>query len=403
MQQAWIDSDDENEEVVVKNRPSLALNRKEVAIGVREYAARVQHRVSRAGLEASSWYSRMLLEEVEDDEDVLRSAAPIRGRSLQLPSKELQTKRLPDVDAGKSVNVVRFHPNGKLLVAFSADDRVRIFGVNPVKPRLLSEIRVPRRSFLSAECVKEGTHMAAVDGVKGLGLISLETNTFDHVHLVSPGHKFQAFHHLSTVSAVCPLVALSGANAEVVIADLRTNRVANQFKTSLPPECAVFHPNGQRVYSGSKDGKVLEWDLVAGKCSGSLRAPGGLTTMTTSRGRQLRLAVGSSSGFLDLYDIGSPSEFEYLEPLKSFKNLLFPVTDVRFHPYDELLHYSSRETRDTAKAVHVPSKTVYQNYPPNKGLGRVTTADFSVGSLMAVANSVGRVTVYDLLHYQLES
>ena len=67
----------------------------------------------------------------------------------------------------------------------------------------------------------------------------------------------------------------------------------------------------------------------------------------------------------------------------------------------ELLAIASDRTKDALKLIHLPTGTVFQNWPSDRTpLRKVTSLDFSPGGgYLAVGNSRGRVLLYRLNHY----
>lgn len=66
-----------------------------------------------------------------------------------------------------------------------------------------------------------------------------------------------------------------------------------------------------------------------------------------------------------------------------------------------MLAMASRLARDALRLGHVPSRTVFENWPTaNSPLGFVHSLAFSPsGGLLAVGNARGRALLYRLHHY----
>lgn len=102
--------------------------------------------------------------------------------------------------------------------------------------------------------------------------------------------------------------------------------------------------------------------------------------------------------------------------MKSVMNLTTKVTSMAFHPSGQLLAIASGEKKDQLKLVHLPTGSVYMNWPrlialskqqqaaePGRRaspLHRVTCVQFSPdGSRLAIGNGRGRVLLYQLNHF----
>lgn len=90
-------------------------------------------------------------------------------------------------------------------------------------------------------------------------------------------------------------------------------------------------------------------------------------------------------------------------PFKSLGNLTTSIDNIKFNYDSQLMAISSHEARDALRMVHLPSGSVYQNWPTERTpFGRITTMDFSANSdYLAVGNDLGRIVLYSLNHYAL--
>lgn len=151
---------------------------------------------------------------------------------------------------------------------------------------------------------------------------------------------------------------------------------------------------------------------------GGHRGPGAL-------GEDRWVAVGSSSGVTNIYDrnellvggsgtggsskkkkkggkAGGGEEEVTIksnpEPTRRFEHLVTPITVITFSPDGQLMAFGSREKKDALRLVHLPSCTVYRNWPTeNTPLGRITSVAFGRGSdLLAVGNDAGKVRLWDI-------
>merc|ERR1712151_58312 len=90
------------------------------------------------------------------------------------------------------------------------------------------------------------------------------------------------------------------------------------------------------------------------------------------------LAVGSESGCVNLYENSSSSTNPILKD--TIVNLQTSVNTLLFHPKSQILAISTRMEKDALKFYHVPSQTVFSNWPTSKTpLGYVWSMDFSPG------------------------
>mmetsp|Transcript_26560 Transcript_26560/g.37069 ORF Transcript_26560/g.37069 Transcript_26560/m.37069 type:complete len:125 (+) Transcript_26560:168-542(+) len=113
-------------------------------------------------------------------------------------------------------------------------------------------------------------------------------------------------------------------------------------------------------------------------------------------------ACGSSSGVVNIYDSKAAAGGESRpSPLKTLMNITTPLDTLRFNHDGQIMGMASSRGKDCLRLVHVPSRTVFANWPTAKTpLHNVSTIDFSPKSrFCAIGNAKGKVLLYRLDHY----
>jgi U3 small nucleolar RNA-associated protein 18 len=182
--------------------------------------------------------------------------------------------------------------------------------------------------------------------------------------------------------------------------------------------------DGSGLTIAGKDGQVTEWSMVSRRTVGIWRDEGSIGgTVVALGGRNgpaelggdRWVAVGSTSGVLNVYDRnelvvkqkqeqGSSSKMAAVEvkklpePTRRFEHLTTAISVVTFSPDGQLLAFGSMHKKDAMRLVHLPSCTVYRNWPTEQTpLGRITAVAFSAGSdVLAVGNDVGKVRLWEI-------
>jgi U3 small nucleolar RNA-associated protein 18 len=189
--------------------------------------------------------------------------------------------------------------------------------------------------------------------------------------------------------------------------------------------------NGQGLAIAGKNGEVTEWSVDEGVI-GRWKDEGAVgTTVISLGGKSGRenwlggdrwVAVGSSSGVVNIYDrrawaealTGDESTTDANsgiptapKPLRALQNLTTPTSHLTFSPDGQVLAMASRWKQNAMRLVHLPSATVFKNWPTEKTpLGRITSVAFGRPSqdeekegsyaLIAVGNEAGHVRMWEV-------
>lgn len=175
--------------------------------------------------------------------------------------------------------------------------------------------------------------------------------------------------------------------------------------------------NGEGLTVAGRDGQVTEWSMAAKRTVGVWRDEGSIGGTVLSLGGRggpdelggdRWVAVGSTSGILNVYDRnqlleekkeGGETEVKKLPtPVRTFEQLTTAITVATFAPDGQLLAFGSLHKKDALRLVHLPSCTVYRNWPTEQTpLGRVTAVAFDAGSeVLAVGNDQGKVRMWEI-------
>lgn len=123
------------------------------------------------------------------------------------------------------------------------------------------------------------------------------------------------------------------------------------------------------------------------------------------------VAVGSNSGITNIYDRrellvprsedSGAAGFTVKErpaPRRVFEQLVTPITALAFSPDGQLLAFASQHKKDALRLAHLPSCTVFRNWPTAQTpLGRITAVAFGRGSdLLAIGNDAGKIRLWEI-------
>lgn len=170
--------------------------------------------------------------------------------------------------------------------------------------------------------------------------------------------------------------------------------------------------DGEGMLAVGKGGEAVEWDgqqkrIVArwideGAVGTTVVVLGGRGKGPKDLGGDRWAAIGSSSGIVNIYDRRKWGNVDSVpprpKPVRAFDQLTTPISHLVFTPNGQVLCMASRWKRDALRLVHLPSCTVYRNWPTSSTpLGRITAIAFSpISEMLAVANEQGKVRLWEI-------
>ncbi|KAF6154785.1 hypothetical protein GIB67_032397 [Kingdonia uniflora] len=355
----------------------------------------------------------------KDDETVILGSdyiSRLRAQHIKLnPSTdwakpELQLKNNDESDEGNAIfwtNVelveksgVQFHKNAQLLLTAGEDQMLRFFQIDgkrniEIDSRLLHGYQISKARFLpdGSQVIVSGKrrYFYSFDTVK---------TAVDKIGpLVGKKEKrLQSFE----VSPDSNVIAFVGDEGYMLLVSRKIKELIGTLKMNGTVRSLAFADGGRPLLSFGGDGHVYHWDLRTRRCfhkafdEGCVRGSALCTTSSESM-----FAAGSSSGIVNVYN-----REEFLEgkkkPKKVIENLTTEVDFLRFNHDAQMLAISSSKKKNSLKLIHVPSFTVFSNWPHvNHFRYHHRCLDFSPGGgFMAMGNAEGKVLLYKLHHYQ---
>lgn len=206
------------------------------------------------------------------------------------------------------------------------------------------------------------------------------------------------------------MIALIGKDGYIVLLDGGSYSFLAEFKMSGTARAVTFSYCGNYVLASGSDGQVWKWDV---RKLGDKRPVYRYKNQDGSIVQSLACsstftAVGSESGVVNIYD-NRREERDFSkqwsaerEPIKALMNIKTAVDNLSFNHDGQILLMSSRRSRDCMRLVHMPSATVYRNWPTSKTpLGYAWSTDFSPNSgALAIGNDKGKCLMYRLSYYK---
>ncbi|KAK2740239.1 hypothetical protein FQN55_008965 [Onygenales sp. PD_40] len=182
--------------------------------------------------------------------------------------------------------------------------------------------------------------------------------------------------------------------------------------------------DGEGMCVAGKNGEVSEWDGRERRVVARWVDEGAVgTTVVSLGGRSGRkelggdrwVAVGSSSGIVNIYDrrpwaagyaaaakSGAEEDGDGVprdpKPTRMLDQLTTPISFLVFSADGQLMVMASRWKKDALRLIHLPSCTVYKNWPTsNTPLGRISAVAVAPTSdMLAVANEQGKIRLWEI-------
>eukprot|EP00698_Gefionella_okellyi_P005767 TRINITY_DN15223_c0_g1_i1.p1 TRINITY_DN15223_c0_g1~~TRINITY_DN15223_c0_g1_i1.p1 ORF type:complete len:434 (+),score=76.02 TRINITY_DN15223_c0_g1_i1:37-1302(+) len=409
----WLDEDDENVEVNIAKVGLLRKHRRdesENTISGKELSERLheQHRKLHKGTD----WADIVDPAAESDSDeegaaLLRSAAPLLGSSAQrLPPAKIDISGLPDANkherSSAVVQHVTFHPNAPVLLTCGLDKSLRLFQVDGRDNPKLQGVFMPDLPVCHAEFINGGSQIIAAGRRKWFYVYDVERGAVEKIpYIIGRSEK-----SLETFAA-CPQskqIAFLGNDGAVILVSSQTKQWIANLKLADSVRCATFSADGNTLVTSGGEGQIYHWDMRTRKLLYKHADEGSMYTTTVAvspNGKHL--ASGQQSGVVNVYDL----EQLYREqpriptPTKALLNLTTPVDSLVFNPDSQILAMSSHGRKNALRLVHLPSCTVFNNWPTERTpLNYVSCVTFSPNSgYMVVGNDKGRALLYRVKHY----
>ncbi|KAI0401049.1 Indigoidine synthase A like protein-domain-containing protein [Xylaria palmicola] len=359
------------------------------------------------------------------DASAMNSTTSARVKRLRPEVIDIQrTRDIPD--AHHDITSLAFHPEYPVLLSSSTSSLLFLHHIAPTAyptPNpLLTSTKVKQVPIRRAQFTPDGKKIFIAGRRRYIHSWDIETGAIQKTNKII-GHQeeqrtWERF-RLSPCGRYLGLIASTRKGGGVInILNIHTMQWITAARLDsrggIIDFCWWRTGNGLTILG--KGGQVGEFSMVSkrflavwndeGSNGGSAIALGGAGGPELL-GEDRWVAVGANSGVVNIYDRHTlilPSEEDELkvksrpEPARALLQLTTPVTVLTFSPDGQLLAIASRHKRDALKLVHLPSCTVYRNWPTEQTpLGRIEAIEFSPKSdMLAVGNDGGKIRIWEI-------
>lgn len=387
-----------------------------------EYVSRLRAQHAKLNPSSNSWAElpsqrrKRQLQSLDSDDDassdldndphnvLLSNAERVVKNKSRLPKGKIEISRLRDANVEDPSNAViqsvEFHRNAQILLTAGFDKRLRFFQIDGKRNPKVQSVFLDDFPIQKAAFAPDGSRVIATSRRNFYYVYDMNAGAVQKVNpLVGREEKSLESFEVSPDSRT---VAFLGNEGYILLASLRTMQLIGTLKMNGSVRAISFAESGRELLSSGGDGEVYHWDLGTRRCIHRGRDDGAVksTTLRVSPDSKL-FATGSNSGVVNLYERERFVKGEIL-PIKTFMNLVTTVDNLKFNVDSQILAMSSRMKKNALRLVHLPSYTVFSNWPtPKTPLQYIHALDFSPGGgFLAVGNAAGKVLLYRLRHYE---
>ncbi|KAK9839364.1 hypothetical protein WJX84_010773 [Apatococcus fuscideae] len=353
-------------------------------------------------------------------EDLLQGAGPLLGKSAKLPMGRIELTRVKDANHEEPsravVQSVQFHPSGQLLLTAGFDKHLRFFQADGATNAKVQSVFLEDMPIHQAAFCRGGSQAVVAGRRKFFYIFDLGAAKVERISGIF-GRDERSLESFVTcpTPAADPLIAFLGRDGCIPLVSLTSRQAVGSLKMSGTAKTAAFSADGQQLITSGGDGIIHTWDMRTRRCLGRAVDEGCLACSALALSPTGTLqASGSSSGVVNIYanqssplsqgtiDTGAaPTPAATASPIRSLLNLTTTIDSIAFGPDSQVLAMASRMKRNALRLVHLPSMTVFQNWPTAQTpLHYVHSLAFSPGGgMLAVGNARGKVLLYRLHHY----
>lgn len=306
------------------------------------------------------------------------------------------------------INALHFHPSHPLLLSSGFDSTLRLHHIDGKHNPPATSLHIRRTPIASAWIHADGRRIFASGRRRYFHVWDLESGAIQKITRVYGHQEEQRSMETFKLSPCGRFMAILGAKGRVNILDATGLQWIALAAVEGRAQDVSWHHDGSHLTIANKGGEVWEYDVLQRAFTARWRDEGGFATTVVANGGARWVAVGSQSGIVNIYDrklsfgggapgaVGSPQE---PKPVKVMEQLVTAISVLEFSPDTQVLCIASRGKKDALRMVHLPSCTVYKNWPTSKTpLGKVTAVAWAgkETGMVAVGNEAGNVRLFEI-------
>ncbi|XP_012535469.2 U3 small nucleolar RNA-associated protein 18 homolog isoform X1 [Monomorium pharaonis] len=344
--------------------------------------------------------------DVDDlDSDILKHSCHLETPKVKnLPKNIIDIKVLKALNKsthteGPIITSVEFHPSSTVALVAGSSGILSLFQVDGHTNDKLHSMQFKKYPISKATFMKDGTEI----------LLGSQYYPYCHTYDLMNGRTYKLLLPYGItnmkryeVSPDGKLIALCGRSGEIYLLHSCTKELVSTFKMNSKCRVLAFTPDNKTLITHGDSSEMYVWDMNTRTCVNRVIDDGNLscTSLAVSPSGQF-IATGSAQGVVNLYDMKTVLENQSPMPLKIVMNLVTSVTNLKFNPTSEILNAASFDKHNAFKMLHLPSFTVFSNFPTlQTNIGLPQTIAFSPSSgYLSISNRTSSALLYRLRHY----
>ena len=318
-----------------------------------------------------------------------------------------------------------FHPSAPVLLSSGPSSLCTLHHISPTAPSpnpILTTLSIPHHPITTSTIHPLGERIFLSSRRRYFHVWSLETGKVSRVSRIYGHASEQKTCERFKLSPCGQWIGLVGSGRKgggvINILDAHTGQWICQARVEGRGGVAdfVWWRDGRGLVVLGKGGEAIEYSIQERKVVARWVDDGSIGTTVVTMGGVVPnlkgphllggdrwIAVGSQSGIVNVYDRSSWAARSAIavperpKPQRAFDQLTTPTSHLVFSPDGQLLVMASRWKKDAMRLVHLPSCTVYKNWPASgTPLGRISAVAISSnGGLLAVGNEAGKIRLWE--------
>jgi len=296
------------------------------------------------------------------------------------------------------IRCLEFHPSEDILLVGTKANLTVMQASTGDSPKVLASAKRKTR----VAHFTDSSEISCTIGASTLSVWDLNSDVSSQLSLV--GINCHRSHNFA-VSPDRKYLAFFGDTGEVCLVDNKTKLKIKQFLISGVATAACFSMDSKYLYTAGSTGELYLWDIGLRRCIHRCKDEGALKIKAIACSMDAKyLATGQDSGVVNVYELDKNfSSTSNPKPIKSLMNLTVDVSQVKFNHDTQILGFLAQENRTGLRLAHIPSFSVFDNWPAAQHVGvqntNIMAFDFSAKSHFLAVGTWGYVELFKLSHY----